>query len=83
MSEGSKVVKYAAKKLKNEEAGEQLIRAFKATRASDIYDGNLEMYLMVIAQTLEDRTFQLEELRKEVNKLCKASKEIYMKRPPS
>jgi hypothetical protein len=47
---GAKTIKDAVKGVKG---GEYIIRAFKATRESDLFNGNLEDYLKVIAIRME------------------------------
>ncbi len=45
------------------EQAELIIRAFNATKAMELYDGNLTQYLEVIAQTLEQQYEKLYNMR--------------------
>jgi hypothetical protein len=53
-------VKFAANKLPPE-AREPFLRAFKATNCADLYGGELETYLSVIAQRLETANNKVEK----------------------
>lgn len=54
-----RTINYAVKNLPKDIA-HQIKRAFKATGCLDVYGGNLQQYLMVIAQMLEAKNKQLE-----------------------
>lgn len=47
----------------------QIKRAFKATGALDMYDGNLYQYLVIIAQAIEIKNKQLDEAEKKFKKI--------------
>jgi hypothetical protein len=61
---GAKTIKDA---VKNIQGGEYIIRAFKATRESDLFDGNLEDYLKVIAIKLEYQNEMLKAFGADLN----------------
>lgn len=46
---------------------ELIIRAFNATKVMDVYDGELPLYLEVIAQTLEKNFEKLYTMRSAAN----------------
>jgi len=54
-------IKHAVKKL-DPKAAKQLIRAFEATHCMDLYGGELETYLAVIADRLEAANKKIEKL---------------------
>ncbi len=56
-------ISHAVKKLPPEVAKE-VKRAFKAVNCSDIYGGELAVYISVIAQTLEDQNETIAKLKK-------------------
>jgi len=68
-------VTHAAKKL-SPEAGQQLIRAFKATHTMDIYGGELDKYLAVIACRLEDADKRIEEFKTKIAKFKESVEDL-------
>jgi len=61
-----KTVKTASKKLP-EDVRAAFLRAFKATKAMDIYDGVLNNYMLVIAMRLEDKMKEVISLEKRID----------------
>jgi len=72
-----RTVNFAAKKLP-EKARPAFLRAWKACGCMDLYDGNLDTYLRVIAQVLERRNEQKEEFKKLANDIQNRIKHIEM-----
>jgi DNA-binding protein H-NS len=61
----------AANKLP-ENARKAFKEAFNATDCMDLYDGNLEQYLQVIRQVLEERKEKLKEVKGTINQFIEA-----------
>ena len=57
-----KTIEYAVASLQKEQAT-LIKRAWKATGCMDLYDGKLNMYLGVIAQTLESQNKKVDTMK--------------------
>ncbi len=57
-----KTIEYAVASLQKEQAA-LIKRAWKATGCMDLYDGKLNMYLGVIAQTLESQNKKVDIMK--------------------
>jgi hypothetical protein len=64
----NKTIKDAAKKIKG---GEYLIRAFAATRESDLFNGDIEKYLKIIAVRLEAQNLLIKKYEEAMENLYK------------
>ena len=72
--EKAKTIKYAVKNFPLP-IKKAIIRAFEASNSMDIYDGRLESYITVIAQTMESQNAKVAKLANKVTELKKLLEE--------